>query len=604
MNGADSQRSGRIRQLLDEARATLKNDPEAAAGQVREIIAGNAHAAPAYRVLAAALRRLGRDEEAARAEADAIRISARSPRLVDAADAMRGQRVERAESLIRAHLAADPDDPQGLRMLAEIAAVCGHVGDAERLLRKALDSAPGFVPLYINLAALLQDLRRTDEALALLDVVLTSAPDNTLVLSFKAEILTGADRMDEALETHQALLALVPDAAVAWMNYGHALRIVGRSREAVAACRESLRLDPASGFAWWALANLGTVKLDQEDLAAMQAALAGAGDDLDRLQLHFALGNALGSQERFEESFSHYAAANELRRVLIPYDPNRVTETVRQARALFTAQFLRARTGQGCAAPDPIFIVGLPRSGTTLIEQILASHPFVEGAGELPDMERLATAVAARAGAASWLDAVGGLRADALHELGAAYLGTTRACRRTERPFFTDKMPFNWAYVGLIHLILPNARIVDVRRHPLGCCFSNFSRYFSRTVSFASSLEDLGRYYVAYVRMMAHFDRALPGRVHRVSYEDLVANPEREVRRLLNSLGLPFDPACLRFYENPRAVHTPSAEQVRRPVNRDGLERWRRYEPWLGPLKATLGAVLDLYPARLDERAG
>jgi tetratricopeptide (TPR) repeat protein len=323
-------------------------------------------------------------------------------------------------------------------MLAEIAAVCGHGGDAERLLRKALDSAPGFVPLHVNLATLLQDLGRTEEAIALLDDVLANAPGNSMVLSFKAEILVGAGRMHEALKTHEDLLALAPDAAIAWMNYGHALKIAGRAGESASAYRRSLRLDPTSGFAWWGLANLRTTKLDRRDIAAMQAALAGAGDDLNRMQIHFALGKALGDQDSFEESFSQYATANEIRRAVIPYDPNRATETVRKAEALLTQEFLSIRAGQGCAASAPIFIVGLPRSGSTLVEQILASHPLVEGAGELPDIERIATGIADRRGAACWLDAIGEMSADSLRALGEAYLGATRAYRKTDHLFFSQ----------------------------------------------------------------------------------------------------------------------------------------------------------------------
>ncbi len=601
VDSAELDDSRRAQLALEEARAILARDPDTAARQLREIIASRPDSARAHRWLAVALRQLGRYEEAGRAEADAIQVSARCPQLVEAATAMRKTEVEKAERLLRAHLASDPDDAQALRMLAEIAAVCGHGGDAERLLRQALDSAPGFVPLYVNLAALLQDLGRTDEALALLDEVLAKAPGNTMVLSFKAELLVAAGRMDEALTTHRALLALAPEAAVAWMNYGHALKIVGRADGAIAAYRESLRLDPANGFAWWGLADSRETRLDRCDIAAMQTALAGASDDLNRVQLHFALGKALGDSRCFDESFGHYAAANAIRRSLIPYDPALAAETVRKAQALFTGEFLRARAGQGCAAPAPIFIVGLPRSGSTLVEQILSSHPSIEAGGELPDIERIATGVANKRAATSWLDAIGEMSADALRGLGESYIGSTRTHRRTDRPFLTDKMPFNWSYVGLIHLVLPNARIVDVRRHPLACCFANFARYFSRTVDFASGLEDLGRYYRAYVQMMAHFDRMLPGRIYRLSYEDLVEDLERETRRLLDHLGLPFDEACLRFHENPRPIHTPSAQQVRRPITREGLERWRDYEHWLRPLKAELGSVLDLYPDVPDE---
>lgn len=510
---------------------------------------------------------------------------------------MRVAKVAEAEHLLRAYLDTDPDDPQALRMLAEIAAVCGHGNEAERLLRKALAMAPAFVPLYINLAALLQDLGRTGEALELLDSVLSNAPDNNMVLSYKAGLLLDAGRINEALQTHESLLALAPEAAVVWMNYGHALQIAGRTGEAVNAFRRSLRHDPGSGFAWWGLANLRACVFGRRDIDRMRTALAVADDSIGRLQLHFALGKALGDQQCFEESFSHYATANEMRGTLIPYDPRPTVATARKTESLFTREFVRAREDFGAIAADPIFIVGLPRAGSTLVEQILASHPLVEGAGELPDFERLAISIAREAGTASWQEALAELDAEALRAHGEAYLASARARLVTDRPFFTDKMPFNWSMVGLIHLVLPNARIVDVRRHPMACCFANFTQYFSRTVNFPSSLEDIGRYYRIYVRMMAHFDDLLPGRVYRLLYERLVDDPDGQIRLMLEYLDLPFAGACLRFHENPRAIYTPSAAQVRQPIHREGLDRWRQYEPWLGPLRAALGPLPDLYPA-------
>lgn len=566
------------------------------------IIASHPDNSQAYRVLATALRRLGRHEEAGLAEANAIQVSARSEPLLEAAEAMRDKQVERAEHLLRSYLATDPDDPQALRMLAEIAAVCGHGHDAEHLLRKALDGAPGFIPLYINLATLLQDLERTDEAVALLDQVLTQQPDNRMVLSFRAGILAGAGRTSEALVTQERLLACAPDMAIAWTNYADMLKALGRIGEAISAYGRSLELDPTSGFAWWGLASLRTTKLDQRDIAAMQSALKVASDDFNGVQLHFALGKALGDQDRFEESFNEYAIANHIRGTLIPYDARSIEDTVRESQVVFTRKFLQQRVGQGCMAQDPIFIVGLPRSGSTLVEQILASHPLIEGCGELFEVERLARGLGQPLEMqSSWPQAIAGLSADEFRALGETYLNLIRTKRKTERPFFTDKMPFNWPYVGLIHLILPKAKIIDVRRQPMGCCFSNFSMYFSRRTNFASSLEDLCHYYRAYVRTMGHFDHVLPSRIHRVLYEDLVEDLEGEVRKLLDFIGLPFDEACLRFYENSRAIHTPSAQQVRRPVNREGLENWRNYERWLGPLKEALEPVPDVYPDRPGE---
>ncbi|MET0247352.1 MAG: sulfotransferase, partial [Sphingomonas sp.] len=279
-------------------------------------------------------------------------------------------------------------------------------------------------------------------------------------------------------------------------------------------------------------------------------------------------------------------------------DPDKVTRNVDSAIRRFTPGFFAARSGQGYPAADPIFIVSMPRSGSTLIEQILASHSMIEGTEELYDLERIALDLAPGEPAGSYLNRIGDLTASQLRDLGRHYIDATQRHRHTDRPFFTDKMPSNWVFTGLIHLILPNAKIVDVRRHPMACGFANFAQHYNWGINFAYDLTDIGSFYRDYVRQMAHFDQVSPGLVHRVIHEELVGNLEGEVRRLLDYLGLPFEEGCLRFHETDRAVHTPSSEQVRQPVNRRGFDTWRNYEPWLGPLKESLGEVLENYGAR------
>jgi hypothetical protein len=312
--------------------------------------------------------------------------------------------------------------------------------------------------------------------------------------------------------------------------------------------------------------------------------------DDDRLHLHFALGKALEDRGQVKQSFRHFASGNAIRRAQLPYDPADTDEQVARAESVFTPDFFAVRAGWGCPAPDPIFVLGMPRAGSTLIEQILASHSQVEGTMELPDIP----ALAARVGSGDM--PIGKLNSQEVRALGEEYLDRTRIQRKTDRPFFIDKLPNNWMHVGLIRLILPNAKIVDARRHPLASCFSNFKQHFARGQSFTYGLEDVGRYYAAYVRLMAHFDRVQPGAVHRVIYERLVDDTERQIRRLLGAIGLPFEESCLRFWETERAVRTASSEQVRRPINRDGLEPWKPFEPWLEPLKVALGDVLQAYP--------
>ncbi|HEX5953585.1 MAG TPA: sulfotransferase, partial [Rhodanobacteraceae bacterium] len=372
-------------------------------------------------------------------------------------------------------------------------------------------------------------------------------------------------------------------------------------REAVVAYRRCVELEPSFGEAWWSLANLKLFRFDATDLQAMQHQLLR--DDLsdeDRLHLEFALGKALEDAEDFAASFSHYTRGNAIRRAQLSYDANGTTSRVEYIRKHYPREFFAERTGSGCASPDPIFVVGLPRAGSTLIEQILASHSRVEGTMELPEIATLTSELrrqAARGAAMPYHHALAALDAGALRALGERYLAATRIQRKTAKPFFIDKMPNNFMHVGLIHLILPNAKIIDARRHPMACGFSIFKQHFARGQDFSYSLDDIGRYYRDYVELMAHFDAVLPGRVCRVQYERLVADTEAEVRRILDYCGLEFEAGCLRFFDNRRPVRTASSEQVRQPIYRHAVDHWRHYAAWLQPLQAALGPILQECPA-------
>ena len=339
-----------------------------------------------------------------------------------------------------------------------------------------------------------------------------------------------------------------------------------------------------------------THRFDDTDVAAMRTALTdhSLGDD-DRLHLDFALGKAFEDRADYAASFRHYDAGNAVRRGQIIWDEAANQAHRQQCEALFTADFFAAREDQGCAARDPIFVVGLPRSGSTLIEQILSSHSQVEGTMELPDIAAIARGLADRTvpKATRWyLDALAAAGPDELRALGEEYLARTRIQRRTDRPRFVDKMPNNFAYTALIHLALPNATIIDARRHPVATCFSAWKQHFARGQTYTYDLGELGRFYLDYVGLMAHFDRVLPGRVLRVDHEALVTDTEAQVRRILDHCGLDFEPGCLAFHENKRAVRTASSEQVRQPITSAGLDQWKHFDPWLGDLKATLAAVL------------
>jgi tetratricopeptide (TPR) repeat protein len=505
-------------------------------------------------------------------------------RLTAAVHALHSNELAKAEALVRSRLAEAPDDTEALRLLAMIATRTGHAADAERLLRSAIAHRPGFVLGHADLSSLLCRMGRADEALVLLDHAIASHPTSLWPLSLKSGVLSAERRIEESLHVHAELVARAPDSSVLWMNHAHALKTMGRTEQAVVAYRRSLALDPANGAAWWGLANLRTVPLDANDIRTMEQALPAAGDPFQEVQIRFALGRAFADLGQFQQSFGHYEKANAMRGTLVPYDPRTTRELVVSHEEALAASFFAARHGSGHPADDPIFIVGMPRSGSTLVEQILASHPLVEGTGELFELQDIAAAISGNRTGISLPDAMAGLAPSELEALGQRYLDATRRHRRNGRRHFTDKMPANWRFIALIRLILPNARIVDVRRDPLSCCLSAFSTCFNRESSFPANLHDLARYHRDYIRMMDYGDAVLPGHVLRLHYERLVENPEAEIRRLLDYLGLDFDPSCLRFHENPRPVHTPSAQQVRLPINRSGLDRWRHYEPWLSPL--------------------
>ncbi len=514
----------------------------------------------------------------------------RDPRLTKAALALYDNRLSEAEPLLRAHLKGDPFDVYAIRMLAELAGRIGRYRDAENLLRRALDLRPEFGAARANLATCLYRQNRSVEAIAELDRVMIDEPENVGHSNLKAAALGKIGGFDEAIEVYGEVLKAVPNQPKVWMSYGHMLKTVGRLDDGVAAYRRAIAIAPTLGEVWWSLANLKTVRFGADDIAAMQAALSRQDiSDEDRFHLDFALGKAFEDAKGYAASFAHYEAGNTLRREGMSYSADETSRFVDRSIAVATPEMFAAKAGRGCAVRAPIFVLGMPRAGSTLIEQILSSHSMVEGTSELPDIPTLARTE-------GYPENVAALAADELRALGEDYLKRAAVQRRTDKPLFIDKLPNNWAHVPFIHLILPNAVIIDARRHPMSCCFSNFKQHFARGQAFSYALDDMGRYYADYVRLMRHVDRVLPGRVHRVVYERMVNDSEAEIRALLDACGLPFEDACLRFHETERAVRTPSSEQVRRPIFRDGVEGWQGFAPWLGPLEVALGDVLTAYP--------
>lgn len=530
-----------------------------------------------------------------------LAASARDPDLVRAAQALAANDIPVAEAALRARLKLRPAEVAAIRMLAEVASRIGRYGDAEKLLRRALELTPDFAAARQNLAFILHRQGRSDDALAELDRLAADDPGGLGHRVLRAAVLVRRGEYEAAIALYEQVLAAQPAQPQAWMSLGHALKTVGRQPGSIAAYRRAIALDPTLGEAWWSLANLKTVSFDDADIAAMQAALARPGlPDDARLHLDFALGKALEDARDYAGSFRHYATGNALRRSQIAYAAAETGADVEAMRALYTPELLAGRAGQGCTAPDPIFIVGLPRSGSTLIEQILASHSAVEGTSELSDLLAVARTLGARAGSEAHPDFAASVRAAGaaqLRALGQDYLDRTRIQRKTGRPLFVDKMPNNFVHTGLIALILPNAKIIDARRHPLGCCLSGFKQHFARGQAFTYDLGEVGAYWRDYARLMAHFDDVLPGHVYRVLYETMVADPETEIRALLAYCGLEFEPACLDFHKTERPVRTASSEQVRQPLYASGVDHWQHYAEWLGPMRASLGSALDTYPA-------
>lgn len=552
----------------------------------------------AWRALGDHLSAMGDAEGADAAYTAHIRFSTRDPHLLTAATALHENRIPAAEAMLREHLKQVPTDVAAIRMLAEVAARLGRHEDAEHLLERCLELAPSFHAARQNYAMVLHRGNKPAQALVEIETLLRVEPSNAAYRNLKAVVLCRVGDYAPAIALYADILKEYPCHPRIWLSYGHALKTAGHTDRAIAAYRRSVELDPAFGEAWWSLANLKTFRFDSADVQAMRRQLER--NDLEaehRFHLDFALGKALEDEHDYAQSFRHYEQGNALRRTQVYYDADDASTRVMHAKRTYTRDFFAQRAGFGTAAQDPIFIVGLPRAGSTLIEQILSSHSAVEGTMELPEIISTTRMLRLQGDKpAPYHGVLADLDADAVRTLGEQYIERTRVHRQTDAPFFIDKMPNNFAHIGLIQLMLPNAKIIDARRHPLACCFSAFKQHFARGQNFSYSLEDLGRYYRDYVELMAHFDAVLPGRVHRVIYETMVDDTEAEVRRLLDYCGLPFEAQCLRFFENERPVRTASSEQVRRPIYREGIDQWRHFDAWLGPLKAALGPVLDAYP--------
>jgi len=468
----------------------------------------------------------------------------------------------------------------------------GDLDGAERLLEASLTVSPDPGAARSEYVRVLLVRQKYAEACGQLDLLIEQEPHNPDYRTLLAAACAGCGDHETAILAYQALLNPAPEYAHLHVLLGHSFKAVGRQREAIASYRAASQARPGFGDAYWSLANLKTYRFSEDEITGMHAAIAS--DDLppiDQVHLHFALGKTLESCGQYAESWTHYARGNALKCAETCYRPEYVEINTRRQREICTPEFFTARAGVGVQDPSPIFIVGLPRSGSTLIEQILASHSLVEGTQELHNIPRMVEELQGRSEPADprYPGALLDLAPEEFRKLGERYLNESRAYRRKNVPFFIDKMPNNFRHLGLIHLMLPNAKIIDARREPMACCFGNLKQLFAAGHEFSYDQEFVARYYRTYVDLMRHWDTVLPGRVLRILHEDVVEDLEASVRRILNFCGLEFEPTCVDFHKTMRSVSTASSEQVREPIDRGAVGQWRNYRRWLGPLEEALG---------------
>jgi len=524
-------------------------------------------------------------------------VTQRRPDLRPAAAPMAQGHLDAAAQMVQQFVREHPQDADAWFLAGDIARRRENYSEAERLFARAVDLAPEFEAARFHHANVLLEIGKADTALAEAERLLGREPRNPVFRALKAMALELTDEHAAAASLWNEVVASGAPAEMS-VRYAHVLRVLGQREESIAACRKILAQDPAYGRAWWALAQLSSFRFSDEDVPVMerQAAQAQLSND-NRISILFAIGKAYSQRKQHEKSFAAYARANALKRLSVRHDPNVLSAYVARCKAVFTPEFFSARETFGCESRAPIFLLGMTRAGSTLVEQIIASHSQVEGTRELFNLGSIAGRLQREHGAGAYpalLVQMGGITS---RQFGEQYLETARVHRKLNRPRFIDKMGNNFTHLGLLHLMLPNAKVVDVRRHPLACGWSNFTQLYANGQNETYRLSDFGHLYWDYAELMAHFDRVLPGRVHRVFYEQLVSNPEGEIRHLLQYLELPFENACVEFHKTERAISTISSEQVRSPLYKDALDSWRPYERWMGPLKSTLGETVESYPA-------
>ena len=535
------------------------------------------------------LKAAGRTAEAQATLSQSQRLRTLPRELVSVTNHLHEGRVLHAEQICRAFLQQNPRNVEGMRLLAQIGIKLGILDDAEFLLESATTFEPDNIQLRLDYIDSLRRRQKFAKARQEAEALHARDPENPLFQSHLAIDNMQTGDYDVAFDLFDQVLAKLPNDPATLTSRGHALKTTGRSDEAVASYRAAIAAKPDHGDAYYALANLKTYRFTDAEIAAMQQQIARTDlAFMDRVRLSFALAKALEDRGDYAQSFEYYEAGNALKRAQTRYSANQMSAELAKQHEVCTPDLFTSHKGTGHPAPDPIFIVGLPRAGSTLLEQILASHSQVDGTLELPNVLALAHRLRGRkAGQSRYPEILHDLPEEQLAQFGEDFIESTRI-HRADAPFFTDKMPNNFRHVGLIHLILPNATIIDARRNPMDCCFSGFKQLFAEGQEFTYGLHEIGRYYADYVSLMDHWDRVLPGKILRVQHEDVLDDLEGQVHRMLNHCGLPFEQACVDFHQTDRAVRTASSEQVRKPINRSGQGAWEPFAPWLGDLKAAL----------------
>ena len=574
-----------------------KQAPEAIAAFLRGVNINPALPA-SWKMLEGLFRMTGQAADAAQAAAHIATLGKLPPAVITASALFYDGELAESERMVREFLLTHGHHVEAMRLLARIGMEHDVLDDAQLLLEAVLDLEPNYQAARFDYAQVLCRRHMYPKAREQAQKLLAADRTNRDYRTLQAMTHVGLGQHQRAIELYRALLPGAAQPAELHLSIAHSLKTLGQREPAVAEYHAAAAARAGFGDAWWSLANLKTYRFSEAELTQMRAAEAAPSTSpVDRFHLCFALGKALEDREQYAASFEYYARGNALKRAASRYRPEVLELNTRLQTEACTAELFARHRGGGAQAGDPIFIIGLPRSGSTLIEQILASHTRVEGTHELADVPRIVTELQGR----DWqLDnprypgVLAQLTDVDFRRLGEKYLRDTRHYR-SGRAHFIDKMPNNFRHVGLIHLMLPNARIIDARREPMACCFGNLKQLFAHGQEFAYSIEDIARYYRTYLELMRHWDAVLPGRVLRVQYEDVVADLEGNVRRLLAHCGLEFEPACVEFYKTERSVRTASSEQVRQPIYREALDQWRQYETWLGPLRAALGDALTHY---------